>query len=69
MKIEDYVFIGSRSTILSGCTIAKGSVVCAGSVVTSNIPEFSIVAGIPAKVIGQRNRDLDYKCNWKEPFD
>ena len=44
-------WIGLRVSILSGVTIGEHSVVAAGSVVTKNVPAFSVVAGIPAKVI------------------
>ena len=50
--IEDDAFIGARSIILKGVTIGKGSIIGAGAVVTRNVPEYSIVAGNPAKVIG-----------------
>ncbi len=60
--IEDYVFIGPRAIILPGISIGKGAVVAAGAVVTKNVDAFQIVAGIPAKVIGERsNKDLRYK--------
>jgi maltose O-acetyltransferase len=49
--IEDDVWIGFNSTILKGVRIGEGSIVAASSVVTKDIPEFSIVAGNPAKVI------------------
>ncbi len=51
--IEDDVFIGARAIVLKGVTIGKGSVVGAGSVVTSNIPEMSIAAGNPARILKQ----------------
>lgn len=51
--IEDNVFIGTGALILKGVRIGKNSVVGAGSVVTKNIPENSIVAGNPAKIIRQ----------------
>ena len=63
IKIEDYVWIGANAMILSGqneVTIGKGAVICAGAVVTKNVEPFSIVAGVPAKVIGKRNEDLNY---------
>ncbi len=60
--IEDYVFIGPRAIVLPGVTIGKGAVVAAGAVVTRNIDAFHIVAGVPAKVIGERkNKNLNYK--------
>lgn len=66
--IDDYVWIGINSTILQGVTIGKGAVVCAGAVVTNDVPDFAIVAGIPAKVIGTRNSELNYICNPEELF-
>ena len=53
--IEDYAWIGSRAMIMPGVTISKGMVVGAGSVVTKTFPPYSIVAGAPAKVIGERH--------------
>ena len=55
LVIEDDVWIGARVTILGNChIIGKGAVVGACSVVTKDIPEYAIVAGNPAKVIGYR---------------
>jgi acetyltransferase-like isoleucine patch superfamily enzyme len=64
--IEDYAWLSCRSTILPNTRIGKGAVVCAGAVVTKDIPEYSIVGGVPAKIIGERNRDLKY--NLGEPI-
>lgn len=52
-------WIGAGSTILAGVTIGRGSVVAAGSVVTRNIPPYSVVAGVPAKVISTRDGELE----------
>lgn len=49
--IEDNVFLGSNVTVLKGVTIGKNSVIANGAVVTQSIPENSIAAGNPAKVI------------------
>lgn len=54
ITIGDYVFIGPRAIILPGATIGKGAVVAAGAVVTKDVPPKQIVAGVPAKPIGQR---------------
>jgi maltose O-acetyltransferase len=61
VTIEDYVFIGPRAIILPGVTVRKGAVIGAGAVVTKDVEEFTIVGGVPAKEIGQRqNKDLNY---------
>lgn len=60
--IEDYVFIGPRVIILPGVTIKKGAVVGAGAVVTKDVEAFTIVGGVPAKLIGERkNKNPQYK--------
>ena len=55
--IEGDNWIGANVTILKGVTIAKGTVVGAGAVVTHSTQPFSIVAGVPAKVIKNRIGD------------
>jgi len=62
VEIGDYVFIGPRAIILPGVKIGKGAVVAAGAVVAKDVPEFAIVGGVPAKVIGERaNKNPNYK--------
>ena len=62
VEISDYCFIGPRAIILPGVKIGRGAVVAAGAVVTKDVREFSIVGGVPAKVIGERkNRNPSYK--------
>lgn len=68
VNIEDYVFIGTRATILPGVTLGKGSAVAAGAVVTKSVPPFTIVAGVPAKPIGRRPADLQYCLSYRRLF-
>jgi len=65
--IEDDVWIGSNSVILSGVTIGRGSIIGAGSVVTKDIPRYSIVGGNPARIIKSRfnKESIDYLENLK----
>ena len=55
VKIEDDCWIASNTVILAGVTVGQGSIIASGSVVTKDVPPFSIVAGVPAKVIKKRN--------------
>ena len=52
--IEVYVWAGANITILIGVTIGRGSIIAAGSVVTHSCPPYSIIGGIPAKIIKYR---------------
>ncbi len=56
--IGDDVWIGDKVTILSGVTIGKGAIIAANAVVTKDVPPFSVVGGIPAKIIKTFNTDL-----------
>lgn len=72
--IEDDVWIGLGSIILSGLTIKTGSIIAAGSVVTKDIEPYSIYAGNPAKKIRDRFDNIEqleehirlYKLNYKK---
>ena len=66
--IEDYAWIACRTIILPNVKIGKGAVVCAGAVVTKNVEPYFVVAGIPAKKIGERNTNLLYNLSGYIPF-
>lgn len=67
--IEDYVWIGSRAIVLPNVRIGKGAVVCAGAVVTKDVLPYTIVGGVPAKQIGERTKQLDYRPEHFAWFD
>lgn len=66
--IEDYVWASCRTTILPDTTVGKGAVLAANSVITKNVPPYAIMGGVPAKQIGERNRDLKYVLKPDIPF-
>lgn len=68
VRIENYVWIGTDALILPGVTLGEGCVVAAGSVVAKTVEPYSIVAGNPAKRIGERVRSLSYSPFWRPPF-
>jgi acetyltransferase-like isoleucine patch superfamily enzyme len=51
-QIKRRASIGSNATILCGITIGEGALVGAGAVVTKDVPAYAIVAGVPARVVG-----------------
>jgi acetyltransferase-like isoleucine patch superfamily enzyme len=60
IRIGDYAWIGSRAVILKNVTIGRGAVVASGSVVTRSVPDLTVVAGNPARVI----KTLDQPPGW-----
>ncbi len=53
--VEDDVMIGANAVILEGVRVGKGAIVAAGAVVIEDVPEYTVVAGMPAEVIKRRD--------------
>lgn len=66
--VHDYVWIGLNAIILKNVIIKEGAVIAAGAVVTKDVEKYTIVAGNPAKKIGERQTNLSYRCKWPFPF-
>lgn len=65
INIGHDVWIGARVTILDGVHIGNGAVIAAGAVVTKDVPDYAIVAGVPAKIIKYRNiSQEESKSSW-----
>jgi acetyltransferase-like isoleucine patch superfamily enzyme len=63
--IGDRVWIGYRALIMPGVTLGEGAVVAAGAVVTKDVPAWAIVAGNPARIIGERPSDMGYQLDFR----
>ena len=69
MTIGNRAWIGPGTTILHSVNIGEGAVIAAGAVVTKDVEPFAIMAGIPARKIGERNHNLRYEFNgYPAPF-
>jgi acetyltransferase-like isoleucine patch superfamily enzyme len=68
--VGDRAWISFRATVLPGVTVGEGAVVAAGAVVTRDVPAYAIVAGVPARVVGQRSpSELTYELqDGSEPW-
>lgn len=63
VKVGNRVWLGCNVIVLPGVSIGEGAVCCGGCVVTKNVEPFTVVAGIPAKKVGDRPRNLTYEFN------
>lgn len=61
VRIEDRAWLGCNVIVLPGVTIGEGAVCCAGCVVAKDVDPYTIVAGIPAKKVGERPKCLVYE--------
>ena len=64
--IDDDVMIGANAVVLEGVHVGKSAVVAAGAVVVEDVPEGAVVAGVPARVIKQRDEKTNSKTGLEE---
>lgn len=62
IDIRDNCFIGANSIIYSNVKIGPNAIIAAGSIVTKDVPEGTVVGGIPAKVIGSYEELISKRC-------
>ncbi len=61
--IEDDVWVGCGAIILKGVRVGRGSIIAAGALVHRDVPPYTIVAGVPAKIVGVRFEDFEILRN------
>jgi maltose O-acetyltransferase len=55
--------------VLPGVTIGRGAVVAAGAVVAKDVAPYAVVGGMPARVIGERTKELRYQLTFRPWFE
>jgi acetyltransferase-like isoleucine patch superfamily enzyme len=63
--LGDRVWVAEGAFVLGGITIGEGAVVAAGAVVTADVEPYTVVAGVPARKIRDRSRELRYQLTWR----
>jgi len=66
VTVEDNAIIGARAVIKAGVTVGKNSVVAMGAVVTRDVPEGTVVIGVPATIRYSREEYDEKQKHWKE---
>lgn len=68
VEIDNHVWISTNAIIMPGVKIGEGAVIAAGAIVTKDVSPYTIMGGVPAKKIGERERNLNYNPNFKKYF-
>jgi acetyltransferase-like isoleucine patch superfamily enzyme len=68
--IGNNAWIGIRATVLAGVTIGEGAVIMAGAIVTRDVAPYTVVGGVPAKVISHRTQQkVSYELHFSHVFE
>ena len=65
IRLRRYTWLGTRSMVLGGVTVGVGGVAAAGAVVAADVSDYTVVGGVPAKPVAERNRQLDYDPSYR----
>jgi len=68
VEIGRSAWVASRATILQGCRVGEGAVVAAASLVRRDVRAMDMVAGVPARVVGERSSSLEYNPRYRPPL-
>jgi acetyltransferase-like isoleucine patch superfamily enzyme len=68
VTVGNYAWLASHCIVLPGVTIGEGAVVAAGAVVATDVAPYTMVGGVPARYIKDRNRDLRYTLGYAKRF-
>jgi maltose O-acetyltransferase len=66
VRLAARVSVGSRAVVLPGISVGEGAMIATGAVVTHDVEPYTIVAGVPARPIGTRCRDLTYQMTYRK---
>ena len=66
--VDDYAWIATRCTIEGGVRIGRGAVVGNSTLVRKDVAPMDVVAGVPARVIGKREAELNHETYWRPWF-
>jgi acetyltransferase-like isoleucine patch superfamily enzyme len=68
ITVSDGAWIGAHSTVLGGVTIGKKAVIAAGSLVNRDVPAYSLVGGVPCRMIRMLNEPVGATCSIEKSF-
>jgi putative colanic acid biosynthesis acetyltransferase WcaF len=69
VEIEDHVWAASSVNILPGVKIGRGAILASSCLVTKDVNSLEIIGGVPGKVIGKRENELNYTLSYTPLFD
>jgi acetyltransferase-like isoleucine patch superfamily enzyme len=65
VHLEHHAWIGLRAIVMPGVVVGEGAIVAAGALVTCDVAPYTIVGGVPARVLRERHHPMSYELNWR----